>query len=121
MSSAETNPVEINWDAEIGEKAHMLMWRRGITQIALGEQLGVDQSSIAKRLKGKRKWTTGEVVALARALRTTVAFLYGETSNPDGPDNGSSETPSKITFGLLANDRPDSVADLDYYRSRKAG
>lgn len=67
-------------DAAIGLRVHLIMWERRITQLELGEAIGMDQSSLGKRLRGDRGWTPDQVVAVARALGTTVAYLFGETS-----------------------------------------
>jgi transcriptional regulator with XRE-family HTH domain len=67
-------------DAAIGLRVHLIMWDRRITQQELGDAIGMDQSSLGKRLRGDRGWTPDQVVSVARALGTTVAYLFGETS-----------------------------------------
>jgi BetR domain len=74
-------------DAQIGRRVHQLMWDRAITQTAFANVIRMDQSSVAKRLRGKLGWSATQVKQAADVLRTSVAYLYGETedSNPVGP------------------------------------
>ncbi|MFJ3392035.1 helix-turn-helix domain-containing protein [Leifsonia aquatica] len=58
------------------------MWDRKITQATLAPQIGMDQSSLAKRLRGQRGWSLDQVVSAAGALNTTVAYLFGEVDDP---------------------------------------
>lgn len=81
-------PVDL--DAEIGRRVHQLMWDRKITQTEFGQIIGMDQSSVAKRFRGKLGWSATQVKAAASALDCSVAYLYGETSStapidPVGP------------------------------------
>lgn len=85
MSSSEASTVAPNVDAEIGRRVHQLMWDRRITQTAFGARVGMDQSSVAKRLRGKLSWSAAQVVAAADALGTTVGYLFGETTEAPRP------------------------------------
>lgn len=71
-------PSKRQVDAEVGRRVHMLMWDRGLTQSAFGERVGIDQSALAKKLRGSRGWSLGEVVTVAQALNVSVAYLFGE-------------------------------------------
>lgn len=82
MSISQPELSREDMDAAVGRRVHLLMWDRKITQAALGAQIGVDQSSLAKRLRGDRGWTVAHLVAVANALNTTVAYLVGEISDP---------------------------------------
>lgn len=93
MSSAQARSViiEPDLDAQIGRRVHQLMWDRQITQTAIGERVGMDPSSVAKRLRGKLGWNAAQLKAFAAVLDTSIAYLAGETNNPrpadpDGPD-----------------------------------
>ena len=82
-------PAE-NVDAEIGLRVHTLMWERRITQAALGESIGLDQTGLGRRLRGERKWTPAELRAVAYELSVTVGYLFGEgeptaPTRPNGP------------------------------------
>ncbi|HEY0249250.1 MAG TPA: helix-turn-helix transcriptional regulator [Gryllotalpicola sp.] len=92
MSSQQaTSVISIgNVDAEIGRRVHQLLWDRHITQIAFGEMSGMDQTAVAKRLRGKLGWNATQVKRAAVALSTTVAYLYGETEDPHRPGFSSS-------------------------------
>lgn len=60
----------------------MLMWERRITQTALGKKVGIDQSSLAKRLRGERGWALDDIKSVAAELRVSMAYLLGETNDP---------------------------------------
>lgn len=76
-------------DAEVGRRVHMLMWDQGVTQTAFGKLVGIDQSSLAKKLRGQRGWSLDEVRDVAQALRTSVAFLFGESEDPAPRPSGA--------------------------------
>ncbi|WP_353615667.1 helix-turn-helix transcriptional regulator [Leifsonia sp. ALI-44-B] len=59
------------------------MWDQKITQTALGNMIGMEQSSVGKRLRGERGWSIANLLATARALNTTVAYLVGEVDDPE--------------------------------------
>jgi transcriptional regulator with XRE-family HTH domain len=63
----------------------MLMWDRQLTQAALGERVGIEQSGLAKKLRGQRGWALAEIVAVADALDVTIASLFGEEPEPTRP------------------------------------
>ena len=94
----------INLDESIGRRAHQLMWDRKMTQTVLAARVGMDQSSVAKRLRGKLGWSATQVKTFADALETTVAYLYGETDNPTSPVGLGGIEPPAITVkgGQLA-------------------
>lgn len=54
--------------------------------------MGVEPTGFGKKLKGQNGWAVQELVNLAAALDTTVAYLVGETENPHPgkPGGGSS-------------------------------
>ncbi|MBK0419995.1 helix-turn-helix transcriptional regulator [Leucobacter sp. CSA1] len=82
-------------DFEVGRRIHMLMWDRGITQTALAPRVGINQSSLAKKLRGQRGWSLDDVRAVAAELQTTVGYLFGETENPhQSPDGGTNRRPT---------------------------
>lgn len=85
MSSAQESPASVSLDAEIGRRVHQLMWDRQITQTAFGQRVGMDQSSVAKRLRGKLSWSASQLAATAAVLGTTVGYLFGEDGE-NAPD-----------------------------------
>lgn len=87
MSSTQATSVidPIDVDTQIGRRVHQLLWDRHITQTDFGRMIGMDQSSVAKRLRGKLGWSAAQVKTAAAVLHTTVGDLYGETGTPDLP------------------------------------
>lgn len=68
-------------DAVIGEAVHTLMWRQGITQTAMADALGLDQSALSRKLHGGRPWKASEVFAAARLLGVEAGELYPALTN----------------------------------------
>ena len=89
-------------DTLVGRRVHMMMWERRITQTALGREVGIDQSSLSKRLRGERNWTLDDLRAVATALGTSMGYLLGE--NDEGPGGGAPR-PSSLP-GLDSNQEP---------------
>ncbi len=75
----------LDYDAFVGRRVHQLMWDQKMTQTAFGERIGMDQSLVAKRLRGKVGWGVQNLVDAAKILNTTVAYLVGETEDPTPP------------------------------------
>lgn len=123
MSStqAASIPVEPDLDAQIGRRVHQLMWDRQITQTAIGLRVGMDSSSVAKRLRGKLGWNAGQLVSFAAALDTTVAYLVGETEEP-----ATGNDPERPVNDLLPSahdsitDAVAAVTNLAEYRAQRA-
>ena len=89
-----TTPLKVDVpspDMLVGTRVHMLMWERGVKQIALAPKLGITQTGLSKKLKGRVGWSVSDLIAVARELDTTVAYLVGESENrhPDLPNGGS--------------------------------
>lgn len=72
-------------DAELGKRAHMLLWGAGRKQGDVAAEIGISSGSLGLKLKGQRGWALSEVMGIARALNTTVAYLTGETDEPLRP------------------------------------
>lgn len=72
-------------DAKIGRRVHQLMWDRQMSQTEFAALSGMDQSSVAKRTRGKLGWNAAQLVTAAGILDTTVAYLVGETEE-SGPN-----------------------------------
>lgn len=111
MSSTNPAPIsaadEID-DAFIGRRVHQVMWDQRVTQTTLGSALGMDQSTVGKRLRGVVGWPAPLLVKTARFLDTTVAYLVGEADEPTTPTTPNPETADYS-----------SVASLDDYRREK--
>lgn len=85
MSNTQTQmelPID---DAFIGRRVHQLMWDKHMTQAELGASLGMDQSTVAKRLRGKVGWPATLLVRTADVLSTSVAYLVGEVDSAEPP------------------------------------
>ncbi|WP_368874648.1 helix-turn-helix domain-containing protein [Microbacterium sp. GbtcB4] len=54
------------------------MWDQQLTQTAFGARVGIDQSTLAKKLRGQRGWSLDEVATVAAELGVSVAYLFGE-------------------------------------------
>lgn len=65
----------MNADAITGERVHILMRRRGMSQADMAEHLLIDQSSMSKKLYGRRTWTLDELLTTARVFGVPVADL----------------------------------------------
>lgn len=63
----------MNADALTGERVHLMMRRRGIAQAELAEKLGMTQTSMSRKLLGRRSWTLDELIATARFLEVDIA------------------------------------------------
>ena len=73
-------------DAAIGRRVHHLMWDRKLTQTALGSRIGINQSGLAKKLRGQRGWSADELVVVARELGVRVGYLFAEDKMPRLPE-----------------------------------
>lgn len=65
----------MNADAIAGERVHILMRRQSMSQSDMAAHLLIDQSSMSKKLYGKRTWTLDELLTAARVLDVPVTEL----------------------------------------------
>lgn len=85
-----TNPASepVSIDAIIGERVHQLMWRAQVTQTALAPMLSIGQSALSAKLRGRRGWSTDEVLKLAARFNVSIDYLFGRTDDMGaGPVN----------------------------------
>lgn len=75
-------------DAYVGRRVFHLMWDRKMTQTTIATALGVQQPALSKKLRGERGWGIDELVTVASELSTTVAYLVGETDEPQPVGSG---------------------------------
>lgn len=66
------------------ERIVALLWRKRMRQIDLSAAIGVAQPNLSAKLRGARRWYLFEIVGIAQALGTSVAYLIGETDD-DAP------------------------------------
>ena len=83
----------LSMDAVIGRRVHHLMWDRQLTQTAFSQKLGMQQSGLAKKLRGQRGWSADELIVVARELGVTVGYLFAE-EDPTTPLAPANERPS---------------------------
>jgi transcriptional regulator with XRE-family HTH domain len=62
-------------DAFVGKRVSDLLWANRMTQSDLASRLGLDQSTLSKKLRGVRRWTAEEVVHASAALGVYPADL----------------------------------------------
>lgn len=61
--------------AETGENVRAEMARRRVTQMALARQIGLSQSAVSARLKGKTPFDINELCLIASVLDVPLAAL----------------------------------------------
>lgn len=66
----------------IGPRIESLMKAAGLSQTELARRVGVSQGTIAHLVSGRSRGST-HLHRIAAELRTTPAFLTGETDDPD--------------------------------------
>jgi transcriptional regulator with XRE-family HTH domain len=94
----------------IGRAVRHELWERRITQRALADALGVNESAVSRLLRGGRKWEVSEVLIAAEVLGVAVSDLLPE---------GMRQNLVSVTSG-----DPDSVTrgirDPGWFRSKRA-
>ncbi|KAB2809688.1 helix-turn-helix transcriptional regulator [Pimelobacter simplex] len=61
---------------ELGERLAQLYWRQRVSQAAVAEELGVSQSAVSARLRGRVPITVDELEIMARLAGTTAVELW---------------------------------------------
>ena len=74
-------------DLSIGARIRLRRKSLGLTQSALGDRIGVTFQQVQKYERGANRVSGSTLVAVAKALETSVAWLTGEES----PDDGEAE------------------------------
>ncbi len=67
-------------DVALGRVLHSVLFVRDILQIDLAPKLGLDQSTLSKKLRGIRPWTFAEFLAIAELLSIEPADLLADMS-----------------------------------------
>lgn len=62
----------------IGANVRAEMARRGVSQTALADQLGITQTGVSTRLRGKVAFNVDELAAVAAVLEVPVTVLLAE-------------------------------------------
>lgn len=66
----------------LSKRVKDLLEAKGLKQKAISEELGVEYSTLWRRLKGERKITIDFLQRLSKSLGTSSAYLLGETDDP---------------------------------------
>lgn len=85
ISNLHTTKANKGLDYEVSRKVHMLMWENKLTQSALSKKLSVGQSTFSKKVRGELGWSLSDIETVAAALGTTIAYLVGESDDPNDP------------------------------------
>ena len=78
-------------DVAIGEAVHHEMWRQGVPQSRLAKKLGITQSALSRKVRGRRPFYASEVMAIARELRVPVEQLLPQDGSGGGVNSGWSK------------------------------
>ena len=73
---SEASPTLAGFDAAVGFTVQQHLFSRGITRAHLGTLLGVPGQSVSSRLRGKVRWTAGDLAVAAELFGVGVADLY---------------------------------------------
>src|SRR5688572_11726469 len=68
--------------SEMGKRIRGARKRLNITQSDLGARLGIAQEMVSRYETGSRELSAVEIQNFAKALGVSVAFLYGEATEP---------------------------------------
>jgi len=71
----------------MGENLKKIRKERGMTQIALQMQTGIEQALISKYETGERIPPTETLIILADFFNTNIDFLLDRTNNPNKYEN----------------------------------
>lgn len=71
----------------MGENLKKIRRERGMTQIALQMQTGIEQALISKYETGERIPPTETLIILADFFNTNIDFLLDRTNNPNKHEN----------------------------------
>lgn len=75
-----SSDTEATLDAEnvrIGRNVRVRMGTQGVSQVAIGDLIGVRQPQVHERLEGRIAFRIGELTKIAAKLDTTVDKLTG--------------------------------------------
>ncbi len=100
-------------DEALGRIIHVAMWERRITQAVLAAKLGIDQTTVSKKLHGLRPWSVKELLDVADFLGMDARDLLGNMWGPQGlPPVG------KPTVAYVAPYLASSTSDAQQRASR---
>lgn len=97
---------EMTDDEIIGERVVLAMWRKRKSQAELAAELGVHQSSLSNKLRGKRPFFAREIGAVAAALDVDPAWLLGYEKSPHPEGEGGPHAGKETSLLSGLNRRP---------------
>jgi len=92
-------PTGMAADQAFGRAVHQAMWDRHITQKVMAPAIGLDQSTLSKKLRGIRPWSFKELLDVADFLKMDARDLLASMW---GPGDGPNPIGGKSTVGKLA-------------------
>ena len=114
----ESKTPGIDHDAEVGRRVFHLMWDRKITQTAMAERLGLQQSALSKKLRGERRWFVSDLITVADVLDVTVGQLVGETQKAPTPKSEGQWLPELDSNQQPAGFMPGELIHVDFTRAK---
>lgn len=89
-------------DVAVGARIRVRRRQVGVSQEVLGTHLGLTFQQVQKYERGANRVSTSMLVKTAEKLQTSVAYLVGETLDPELPGARDSATmPSELTTFLM--------------------
>ena len=85
MSTVVEFPARDSFDQTVAANIRAEAARVGVTQVMLANHLGISQSGVSARFKGRVEWSLREVEAVARFLGTTTSVLCAIRDSNPGP------------------------------------
>jgi len=98
-----------------GQRLKQTRQMKHMTQEKLADIVNVHLNSIGGWEKGTRTPDIQKLTALADALDTTVAYLTGETDNPDRAHVEEPVPTIAAVSHIVSNKRPDPVPGLEFW------
>ncbi|WP_084445304.1 helix-turn-helix domain-containing protein [Sphingomonas sp. TDK1] len=97
------------------ERFRLLLAERGISQAELGRRIGIAQATVNKLATGGA-YGTKYIHSIARTLRTSPAYLMGETDDP-APDAPYVEPERPVQFVTMQVALPSEEALATMFRA----
>ncbi|NTF72823.1 helix-turn-helix domain-containing protein [Rhizobium rhizogenes] len=118
MAEAPKKPNQI--DIDVGNRIRMRRRLTGMSQMALGEALGVTFQQVQKYEKGTNRVGASRLSDVARVLGVPVSFFFGDEQGKHG-ENGDQETDVVAQFvgtgeGLALNRSFAKIPDIGVRR-----
>lgn len=85
MATLPEFPEQGTFAAQVAANIRAEVARRGLTQGQLAAGLGISQTNVSKRARGKVEWSLNEIETVARLLGTTVSALCAIRDSNPGP------------------------------------